>query len=133
MKIQGNINLNSLGIRIAYINIEFSSYDSIDEFIDKFYKCPRIFIISRITGQYHIKFGIIGKSIDDLNSFINYCLLTDKKLIRSTEIIFAPDLTKPEFLPINLFDVHNQDTPCGRNCLNCEAYISERCFGCDFL
>lgn len=133
LKIQGNFNLNYFDIRIAYINIEFATYDYIDEFIDKFSKCPRLLIISRIAGRYHIKLGIIGKSIDDLNSFINYCLLTDKKLINSTEIIFASDLTKPEFLPINLFEVSNQDTPCGRNCLTCEAYVSERCFGCDFL
>ncbi len=133
LKIQGNINLNTLAIRVAYINIEFASYDYINEFLKKFSECPRIFMISRTTGQYHIKLGIIGNSIDDLNSFINYCLLTDKKLINSTEIVFASDLTKPEFLPINLFNINNQDTPCGKNCIKCEAYINERCFGCDFL
>jgi DNA-binding Lrp family transcriptional regulator len=133
LKIQGNLNLNSLDLRVAYINIEFVKYDSVDKFIDKFIKCPRVFMISRITGHFHLKFGVFGKDIDDLNSFINYCLVDDRKLISSTEITFTSDFSKPEFIPINLFDINNQDTPCGKNCLKCEAYIGERCFGCDFL
>ncbi|MFX0034646.1 MAG: GAF domain-containing protein [Candidatus Hermodarchaeota archaeon] len=133
LKIQGNINFNSLGIRAAYVNIELKNYDYIEKFVSIFTKCPRVFLISRITGRFHLKFGIIGRNIDDLNSFINYCLLVDKNQINSTEIIFASDLSKPEFFPINLFDIDNRDTPCGRNCLRCEAYSNERCYGCNFF
>jgi DNA-binding Lrp family transcriptional regulator len=133
LKIQGNVNLDSLNIRLAYINIEFGKYNYITKFIERFTKCPRVLMISRITGHYHVKFGIIGKSVDDLNSFINNCLLIDREKINSTDITFASDLSKPEFFPINLFNIKNEDTPCSRNCLECEAYMSERCFGCDFL
>ena len=133
LKVQGNINLNSLDFRFGYINIEFVNYDSIDAFIDKFNTCTRVVIISRMTGRYHVKLGIIGKSINDLNAFINFCLLTDRKLINSAEITFASDLSKPEYFPINFVDIQIEDTPCGRNCLECEAYVSERCFGCSLF
>ncbi|MFX1599849.1 MAG: hypothetical protein ACFFB6_04565, partial [Promethearchaeota archaeon] len=130
---QGNLNFNSLNTKIAYVNVKLQRYDDIDKFINKFKLCPRIFLISRVTGQYHIKLGIIGKNIDDLNDFVNYCFLTDRQLINSSEIIFASDISKPEFLPLNFFDIDNQNTPCGRNCLDCDSFIHERCFGCDFL
>jgi DNA-binding Lrp family transcriptional regulator len=133
LKIQGNINPNSLDFKVAYVNIELANYEDIDRFVDQFNICPRVFLISRITGRFHLKMGILGKNIDDLNEFINHCLLVERQLISSSEIIFASDLSKPEFLPLNFFEINNQNTPCGKNCLKCEAYINDRCFGCDFL
>jgi DNA-binding Lrp family transcriptional regulator len=133
LKIQGNINLNSLNVKVGYINLKLQKYDDIDKFINKFKSCPRIFLISKITGQYHIKIGIIGKNIDDLNDFMNYCLLADTQSINSSEVVFASDVLKPEFIPLNFFEIDNQNTPCGRNCLECDSYINEKCFGCDFL
>lgn len=133
LKIQGNINLDSLDIKVAYLNIEFENYDEIERFSDHFNKCPRVFLISRITGRYHMKLGIIGKNIDDLNLFVNHCLLADRQRIISSEIIFASDISKPEFIPVNFFEIDNQNTPCGKNCLECEPYINEKCYGCVFL
>ena len=133
LKIQGNINLNSINIKVAYINLKLQKYEDIDKFIDKFKLCPRIFLISRITGQHHVKLGVMGRDMDDLNDFMNYCLLSETQLINSSEVIFASVISKPEFLPLNFFEINNQNTPCGRNCLECDSYINDKCFGCDFL
>lgn len=133
LKIQGNINFNSLDLKVAYVNIELSNYNDIDELINHFELCPRVFLISRITGNYHIKMGIVGKDIDDLNNFFNHCLISDKQQINSSEIIFASDFSKPSFIPLNFFEIDNQNTPCGKNCLECEPYIKERCCGCGIL
>ncbi len=134
LKIQGNIKFDSLNTKVAYLHIKLQNYNEIDKFITKFKLCQRIFLMSRITtGQYHIIFGIIGRNIDDLNDFINYCLLADRNIIESSEIVFASDISKPEFLPLNFYEINNKNTPCGRNCLECDSYINQRCFGCDFL
>ncbi|MFX1554026.1 MAG: GAF domain-containing protein [Promethearchaeota archaeon] len=133
LKIQGNINFNSLDIKVAYLNVRLENYEDIEKFVNKLIICPRVFLISRITGQFHIKLGVIGKSMEDINYFINHCLLSERELINSSEIIFASDVSKPEFLPLKLFDIDNQNTPCGKNCLLCDPYIEEKCFGCDFL
>ncbi|UCD00519.1 MAG: GAF domain-containing protein [Promethearchaeota archaeon] len=133
LKIQGNINFNTLNTKVAYVNVKLQKFDDIDKFINKFKLCPRIFLISRITGQYYIKLGIIGRNMDDLNEFINHCLLADTQLISLSEVIFASDISKPEFLPLTFFEINNQNTPCGKSCLECDSYINKRCFGCDFL
>ena len=133
LKIQGNINFNSINLKVAYINLKLQRYEDIDKFINKFKLCPRLFLISKITGQYHLKIGIIGRNIDDLNDFTNYCLLADTQLINLSEVIFASDVSKPEFIPLNFYEINIQNTPCGRNCLECDSYINEKCVGCDFL
>jgi DNA-binding Lrp family transcriptional regulator len=133
LKIQGNINFNSLNLKVAYINLKLQRYEDIDKFINKFKSCPRLFLISKITGQYHLKIGIIGRNMDDLNDFMNYCLLANTHLINFSEVVFASDISKPRFVPLDFFEINNENTPCGRNCLECDSYISDKCFGCDFL
>ncbi|MFX1312427.1 MAG: GAF domain-containing protein [Promethearchaeota archaeon] len=133
LKIQGNISLDALNTKIAYLNIGLENYNNIEKFISHFKKCPRVFLISRITGQFHIKLGILGKDMNDLNDFVNHCLLADRQMINSSEIVFASDISKPVFLPINFFEIDNENTPCGKNCLECESYINKRCYGCSFL
>ncbi|MFX0037789.1 MAG: GAF domain-containing protein [Candidatus Heimdallarchaeota archaeon] len=133
LKIQANINFNSLNLKVAYINIKLQKYEDIDKFISKYKSCPRMFLLSRITGRYHLKIGIIGRNIDDLNDFLNYCLLADTQLINLSEVIFASDISKPDFIPLDFFEINNQNTPCGKNCVDCDSYINDKCFGCDFL
>jgi len=133
LKIQGNINFNLLNTKVAFINVKLQKYDDIDKFINKFKLCPRIFLISKIAGQYHLKIGVIGRNMDDLNDFMNYCLLADTKLINSSEITFSSEISKPEFFPLYFFEINNKNTPCSKNCLECDSFINEKCYGCDFL
>jgi len=133
LKIQGNVNINEINCRIAYIMIEFKTFDVIDEHLSKYDNCPRIFLISRLTGQYHLILGILGKNIDDLNGFLNYCVLAKKDEIQSSEITFASDVSKPQYMPLNIFNIDNKHTGCGKKCTSCNAYSKQWCFGCDFL
>lgn len=90
-------------------------------------------MMSKITGQFHLFMSVIGKTLDDLNNFLNYCILSESELIKSSEITFSSEISKPQFLPINFFSIDNQSTSCGMNCIECQAYKNDWCFGCDFL
>ncbi|MFX1258595.1 MAG: GAF domain-containing protein [Promethearchaeota archaeon] len=133
LKIQGNVNFNNLQLETALIRIEFNNYDNIYEYYNKYINCSRIFLISKITGQFHIIMGVVGKSLDDLNRIINYCILTDRNKIKSSDITFASEILKPQFLPFNIFNINNKNTNCGKNCLECEAFRNDHCFGCNFI
>jgi len=133
LKIQGNININELDCNIAYVKLEFKTLDVIDYHLSKYENCPRIFLISRLTGQYHLMLGLLGKNLDDLNGFLNYCILSKKDEIQTSEIIFATDVKKPQYLPLNVFNIDINHTGCGKDCKSCNAFTNKWCFGCDFL
>lgn len=133
LKIQGNININELDCRTAYVMLEFKTYDVIDEHLRKYESCPRIFLISRLTGKHHLMLGVLGKDLDDLNGFLNYCIFAKKEEIQTSDITFATGLNKPQFMPLDIFNIDIHKTGCGKNCTSCNAYSKQWCFGCDFL
>lgn len=133
LKIQGNVNINALYCQLAFIKIEFKTYDSVYHYIEKYECCPRIFLMCRITGKYHLNIGVLGKNLDDLNNFFNYCLLSYKADINSSEITFASAISKPSFYPLNIFNIDNKQTNCGKNCEACKAFSNDWCIGCDIL
>ena len=40
LKIQGNININSLELKVAYVNVGLKNYNDLDKFIEHFQICP---------------------------------------------------------------------------------------------
>ena len=133
LKIQGNIDINKLKVRTALIRIEFNNFDFINNYVEYYKDCPRIFVLLKLTGQYHLSIGVMGRSMEDLNQFINFCLLAEREKIKSSDITFASELTKPQYLPLNFFIVDIENTKCGRNCRKCDAFNKDMCIGCDFL
>jgi DNA-binding Lrp family transcriptional regulator len=130
LKIQGNINLNNLNYKACFILLEMKNYDEIKKIIKCYKDCPRVFLLTHITGQYNLMMGIVGQSIDVLHRYLNYCGPTNKDGVLHSQILFVSTIETPNFLPINLFSKESQENKCGNICKECEAFIDGNCDGC---
>ena len=127
LKIQGNINIDQLGLKSALLFIQFTNFNLSVDFIEKHQKCPRIFLILKLTGDFHIMMAIAGKDIEDINNFINFCLISDTTLIKSSSTMFSTEKVKPNFIPVDITECNNKNTLCGSSCLNCESSQKDVC------
>ena len=133
LKIQGNINFSTLKLKVAFFFVEFKDYNFSLEFLEKHANCPRIFLILKLTGKFHILLGIIGKNLKDLNDFINCCFLTNSDPIKKSSIIFISENIKPNFISVDLFDRNLTNSNCVEKCSDCVSHQKELCYGCFFL
>lgn len=130
LKVQGNINLNNLNYKTCFILLEMKNYDEIRKIMRCYKDCPRVFLLTHITGQYNLLMGIVGQSIDVLHRYLNYCGPTNKDGVLHSQILFVSTIETPKFLPINLFSKESQENKCGNTCKECEAFIDGNCDGC---
>ena len=130
LKIQGNINLKQLNYQAAVVLIELKQYDLLEEYIIHASTCPRIFLLATTTGKYHLLFGMVGKNIEEINCCLNNCDLVGKEAIKNSEIIFAPNLKIPNYIPINLFSNIDKEIQIKDECVECESYKVGICRGC---
>lgn len=132
LKIQGNVNLKQLGFQAAFILIELSNYDVLKEYVAHAEQCPKVFLVAPTTGHYHLILGIVGKNIESINCCLNQCDLVGRKEIKNSEIMFAPQLDIPNFIPIDLFNKAGKQEEISDTCRDCESYKEGKCFGCGF-
>ncbi|MFX0021054.1 MAG: Lrp/AsnC family transcriptional regulator [Candidatus Hermodarchaeota archaeon] len=130
LKVQGNINTNTLKYKMCIILLAMKNYDEVKKIINAYSLCPRVFLLTQITGRYNLLIGIIGQNIEVLHRYINYCGPTNKEGILHSEILFVSSLETPEYLPLNLFSKKSHEAECGNICKNCEAYLDGKCDGC---
>ena len=130
LKIQGNISVKKLNYYIAFILMEIENYNEVQKISIAYSECPRVFLLSHVTGQYDLIFGIVGQDPDVLRRYINYCGPTNKEGVLHSEIIFTSELLLPEFLPLNLFSGVSKEDKCENICKECEALLDGKCGGC---
>ena len=130
LKVQANTNIKKLQYKAAFILMEMSNYEEVQNVIKAYKDCPRVFMLAHVTGQYNLILGIIGQNVDVLDRYLNYCGPTNKKGILHSVSIFASDLILPKYLPLNLFSQESQESKCGNICKNCAAYLDAKCTGC---
>jgi len=130
LHIQGNININKLNYKACFILLEMKNYDEVKKLIEAYTDCPRVFLLSHITGQYNLIMGVVGQSIDVLHRYINYCGPTNKDGILHSQILFVTSIETPKFLPLNLFSHQSQEYKCKNVCKECEAFLDGNCDGC---
>jgi len=130
LKIQGNVNIENLNYKSIIILLEMKSYEAIKNIINAYSKCPRVFLLAQVTGQFNVIMGIIGQSVDVLHRFINFCGPTNKEGILHSEILFVSHLKFPKYIPLNIFGNKSQECNCGNVCKDCEALIEGKCEGC---
>jgi len=130
LKIQGNLNIKKLNYKMMFILLEMKNFEKSKEMIQAYSKCPRIFLLAQVSGQYNVIMGIIGQSIDVLHRFINYCGPSNKEGILHSQTLFVSEVEAPQFLPVNLFSQESQESVCGNICKDCEAFLDGRCDGC---
>lgn len=130
LQIQGNINVKNLNYYIAFILMEMSNFEEVRNIIDAYSECPRVFLLANVSGQYNLIFGVLGRDVDDLRRYLNFCGPTNKQGILHSASIFVSDLIIPKFLPLNLFSKESQESNCGNICKKCAAFLDGKCRGC---
>ena len=131
LKVQGNLNINEINYKTLFILMEWANYDEIRSIIRSYSKCPRVFLLAQVTGQYNLIMGVVGKSVDVLHRYVNYCGPTNKKGLLHSALLFGSDFILPKYVPLNLFSDKSNESNCGNICVDCEAYLDGRCNGCD--
>ena len=130
LKIQGNLNIKKLNYKIIFILLEMKNYEKSKDIIQAYSKCPKIFLLAQISGQYNVIMGVVGQSIDVLHRFINYCGPSNKEGILHSQTLFVSEVETPQFFPLDLFSQESQESICENVCKNCEAFLDGRCEGC---
>ena len=130
LKVQGNINIKALNYKACFILLEMKNYEEVKNIIKAYSECPRVFLISQVSGQFNLIMGIIGQSTDVLHRYINYCGPTNKEGILHSQILFASSFEVPKYIPLNLFSKTSQESKCGNICKDCEAFLDGLCDGC---
>ena len=130
LKVQANTSVNKLQYKSLFLLMEMRNYEEVQNIIKAYEKCPRVFMLAQVTGQYNLILGIIGQNIDVLHRYINYCGPTNKKGILHSATIFVSELKVPKFLPLNLFSKESMESECGNICKDCAAYLDGKCNGC---
>ncbi len=130
LKVQGNLSINNLNYKIAFILLEMKNYDEIKKIKESYSECPRVFLLSQLSGRYNMILGIIGHSMDILERYMNYCGPTNKEGVLHSEILFSSNITTPSFLPLNLFSKNSKESKCDNTCKDCEAFLNSDCYGC---
>ncbi|MFX1425345.1 MAG: hypothetical protein ACFFBE_02755 [Promethearchaeota archaeon] len=130
LSIQANTNINQLNYKIMFILLEMQNYGKIQEIMNAYSHCPRIFLLAHLSGQYNVIMGVIGQSVEVLHRYINYCGPTNKEGILHSQILFVSQFKVPQYLPLNLFSEQSQEKACGNVCKKCEAFLDGKCEGC---
>ena len=130
LKIQANSNINALHYKAMFLLMEMSNYEEVQNIINSYKECPRVFMLAQVTGQYNIILGVIGQTTDVLHRYLNYCGPTNKNGILHSASIYVSDLALPKYLPINLFSNDSHEGNCKNICKNCAAYLDDLCRGC---
>ena len=102
--VQGNLNVSNLKYHSAFIFTQIKSKSSLNELIEIYSKCRRIFLLARINGQYNLLVGIVGEDFDKLHWFINHCGPGNQVEVAHSEVLFASKFSLPEFMPIDFFN-----------------------------
>ena len=130
LSIQANTNINQLNYKTMFILLEMQNYNRLQKIMNGYSKCPRVFLLAHVSGDYNVIMGVIGQSIEVLHRFINYCGPTNKEGILHSQILFVSQFETPQYLPLNLFSKRSQEKSCGNVCKKCEAFLDGKCEGC---
>ena len=131
LRIQGNINPDLLSLRLILVFMEIIDEEHMRDIINKFKGCPRMVLLARIMGGYNLIAILYAENDKVLECFCSICSIRTMPGIRRTEVYILSKLIKPEYLPIYYpLLKKSQNTPCGRSCRECIAYVENKCLGC---
>ncbi|MHA1986447.1 MAG: hypothetical protein ACW98D_07405 [Promethearchaeota archaeon] len=103
IKIQGNLSVNNLNYRSAFIFTQVKNEDSLNELIKTYSECRKVFLLTRVTGHYNLLVGIIEEDFDKLLWFINRYGPGNQVEVAHSEILFTSTFKLPKFFPIDFF------------------------------
>jgi DNA-binding Lrp family transcriptional regulator len=130
LSIQGNINMNALQYKAAFILMEMKNFNEVKKIVDCYTGCPRVFLLAQITGQYNLILGFVGQNMDIMHRYLNLCGPTNKEGILHSAVVFVSNFETPKYFPLNVFQRESQEKTCGNICKDCAAFIDGICTGC---
>jgi DNA-binding Lrp family transcriptional regulator len=130
LKVQGNLSIKNLRYQAAFILMEMKNFEEVQNLIEAYKECPRVFLFAHISGQYNLIFGVVGRSLEALHRYMNYCGPTNKKGVLHSAVIYVTNMVVPEYLPLNIFKCISNEEKCGNICAECAPYLNGKCNGC---
>ncbi|MFW9927969.1 MAG: Lrp/AsnC family transcriptional regulator [Candidatus Thorarchaeota archaeon] len=131
LKIQGNINIGNLNYNSAFILMEMQNYDEIKNIVHNYSKCPRVFLLAQVTGEYDLILGIIAQSLENLLNFIDHCGPTNKGGLLHSSVIVTSEIILPKYIPLNIFSHESYKNRHENVCECCDALLEGKCKGLD--
>jgi len=104
IEVQGNLSISNLKYHSAFIFTQIKTNNSLNELIEIYSKCRKVFLLARISGQYNLLVGIVGEDMDKLHWFINHCGPGNQVEVAHSEVLFVSKFSLPEFMPIDFFN-----------------------------
>ena len=130
LKVQANTNVSKLQYKSLFLLMEMKNFEEVQNIINAYQECPRVFMLAQVSGQYNLILGIVGQNFDVLHRYINHCGPTNKQGILHSQIMFISELRIPKYLPFDLFGRKIKESQCGAVCKDCAAYLDGKCNGC---
>ncbi|MCF2136121.1 MAG: Lrp/AsnC family transcriptional regulator [Candidatus Thorarchaeota archaeon] len=132
LRVTAGVNAEKLDIKILFMGIETESSEVADRILKKYRDCPRLLVLSPVTGRYNLFAVMVVEDTWSLESVVGTCSMRTEPGVRKSESWFGNAPLVPEFLPVDLAPAHKKDdtTPCGRKCYECSRYEMGKCVGC---
>ncbi|MFX1519350.1 MAG: Lrp/AsnC family transcriptional regulator [Promethearchaeota archaeon] len=124
------VNILELNLEVVYLLIQTDGAASTRELINRFKNCPRIIQMSTVLGQFDLITTVFAEDKKQLETILRTCILRAPQGIRNVSVLSVGRLINPPYFPVNFKLKHNDLTPCGLNCADCEEYELEHCLGC---
>jgi len=130
VKVQANLSVKSLGLRLLAVLIEVEGRESLDRLCSIFSRCPRMLLLSTLIAGYNLLALMVAEDERVLESITTCCAIRDAPGIKRTEVYLLGNVIMPEHVPLRLIAGRGEESPCGRRCLLCPRFKEERCLGC---
>ena len=112
--------------KLANVGINVPTPKSRLEVIELLSKCPKVLNIYRTTDQANLLITLCGGDEQSITSTVNCIGDIDQVEVKYSQYLGTPLINMA--LPVHIGD--NSNTPCARNCYECESYKKEWCAGC---
>lgn len=124
--IRAGVNLQTLGYKLANVDLEVKGDATRREVEMHLKHCPRILDMFRTSGKANIHLRMWGDDDHTVNSMIES--LRD---LPNVEVVHTQYLGTPISGDIIIhFSRDDEETPCGRICATCPRYTRRWCAGC---
>ena len=125
--IRGGLNLRKFGFKMANVGMEVKSEEARKEVEQYLTNCPRVLNIFRTPGKANIHLVMWGEDDQTINSTVE-----SFRDLQNVDIVYTRYLGTPIHgrVIINIEQMKNDETPCGKVCSNCHRYNNAWCLGC---
>jgi Lrp/AsnC family transcriptional regulator for asnA, asnC and gidA len=130
------VNTEVLNLRLALILLEIENAETLRNIIDRYNKCPRVINFFTTMGGYNLIALVMAEDQTTLESeAMEKCGLRSGEGIRRSEVYLIGRVQHYPFLPLktDIIKEHDDTTPCGVKCKDCQSFQDKKCVGCPTL